>query len=1189
MKRMFTLLMSGLPVSCLLAAAGPLHYSRDIRPILSANCFKCHGPDEETRKAGLRLDQREVAVATNDGITAIVPGNPKASELVRRILSGDPDELMPPPETNKHLTEAEKERLQQWIEQGAEYERHWAFVPPARPELPALRKQGWPLNPIDTFILGKLEAAGLEPAPEADRLALVRRVYLDLIGLPPTVQEAEAFLRDTAPDAYEQLVERLLESDHYGERWARRWLDLARYADSNGYEKDRDRSIWPYRDWVIRALNSDMPFDQFTLEQLAGDMLPSPTLDQLVATGFHRNTMLNEEGGIDPLEYRFHAMTDRVATTGTTWLGLTLGCAQCHTHKYDPITHRDYYQVMALLNNADEPELDMPDPRAIQRQEKHLEQAKTILEELPGQWPLPEPGWEAVAWEAASADNGETPRRLEDESALFAAATPDKAVYTFAFTTTNASVDRLRLDTLTHPDLPSRGPGRVKHGNFVLTGIQVTAAAARGGAQPREVRITSATASIEQPGLGIQKALDGNPGTGWGVHDPNQPLNEDRYAVFTFAKPVEHEGGTRFTVELAQLYGGHHTMGRVRLSLPAVEDPGAPPLAQRRREAFEKAFASWRETTRQAVAAWTPLPAASASANVPSLTALPDGSILASGDTSKSDTYEITFRNLPARITALRLEALPDEQLPAHGPGLTYYEGEKGDFFLTEFILKADGKPVAFKEATESYAKNRFGDNPVSAGLAIDGDRQTGWSVSGRVGERHVAVFVPTSPLDGVVRMELTMHFGRHFASSLGKFRVSVTDAGGRVRALDMAAEAERLLGTSEGTLTEAEWGHLREAFLLQAPEVATEAARIRDLRKRESLTTTLIMRERPPEHPRETFVHHRGEFLQPTKKVMPGVPAVFVEENGSGPRTRLEFARWLFSEDNPLTARVVVNRQWSAFFGRGLVRTVQDFGMQGELPSHPEVLDWLAVEFRDSGWSLKHVHRLIVLSATYRQSSDVSERALGADPDNRLLSRAPRLRLEAEILRDQILKASGLLSEKMYGPPVRPPQPSGVTEVAYGSPKWNPSAGEDRYRRSLYTFQKRTAPFAMFNTFDAPSGEACVALRDRSNSPLQALTLLNDVMLVEAAQALGRQLVEVPTDDAERVRLAFRRVLVRPPNEEEVALMLDFLKAQRARFASGDLDAVAVAGQGDETVERAAWTSLARALFNLDEAVMRN
>jgi hypothetical protein len=990
------------------AATGDVvDFNDQVRPILARHCFKCHGPDEKARKARLRLDVAgEAFKPAGSGERPIVPGRPDEGELVRRIFAEDPDERMPPAEAKLPLSESDRQRLRQWVAQGAKYDVHWAFRPVSAQGIPTTRQTCWVRSPIDAFVLARLEAAGLRPAPEADRATLLRRVALDLVGLPPTPEELDAFLADQSPDAYEKQVDRLLGSPRYGERWARRWLDLARYADTNGYEKDRPRSIWPYRDWAIRALNSDLPFDRFTIEQLAGDMLPGAELAQRVATGFHRNTMLNEEGGIDPLEFRFHAMTDRVATTGTIWLGLTLGCAQCHSHKFDPIPQRDYYQFMALLNNADE--LDMPVPTA------------------------------------------ETARRRREIEA--------------------------RVATLT-ADLPNRFP------------------------------------------------IEGK-----------------------------------------------------------VEPGDAASLAKRRREELGRRFQEWLARASADAVRWTVLDPVRATSNLPHLSIERDGSILASGDQSKRDMYTVSLRSSVRGITAIRLEALPDERLPRGGPGRVFYEGPAGDFFLSELRLTAEGKPVRLVEATSSNPRQ-------AAAPAIDGDPQTGWTIGSDHGREHRAVFRLGAPLPHAGELSVELLFERYYAAGLGRFRISATSDPTPIAASQTPREIEALLLAPTAARKPHEVDRLRRYYLSVAPELATERAAIERLKQQmPQHPSTLVMQERPPENPRPTFVHTRGEFLRPAERAMPAVLSMLPPLPANAPRNRLSLARWLVSGANPLVGRVTMNRQWAAFFGRGLVRTVEDFGYQGARPTHPELLDWLAGALVHQGWSLKAMHRLIVTSATYRQSSRISPELLVKDPDNLLLARGPRLRLEAEMLRDSVLQMRGLLSERIGGPSVFPPQPPGVTtEGAYGPLEWKVSAGADRYRRGLYTFAKRTAPYAMFTTFDAPSGEICVARREVSNSPLQALTLLNDLVFQEGAAALGRMMAEEPGPVPERAARLFRRCLARAPQRDELAMLVQFYRRQKEHIEHKELDASKLAGPGPgDPIERAAWMILARALLNLDEAVTK-
>jgi hypothetical protein len=967
----------------------PVSFSRDVRPILSRYCFKCHGPDDGARQAGMRLDLAEHSLkAADSGMHPLVPGKSGESELIRRILSTDEAEQMPPPAAKFTLTAEQKEILRKWIDQGAKYEAHWAFVAPTKPALPTVKRTEWPRNDLDRFILANLEAEGLSPSPEADRYTYVRRVYLDLIGLPPSPEEADAFVNDQSPDAYEKLVDGLLKSKHYGERWARRWLDLARYADTNGYEKDRQRTIWPYRDWVINALNADMPFDQFTIEQLAGDMLPSATREQIIATGFHRNTMLNEEGGIDPLEFRFHAMTDRVSTTGTAWLGLTIGCAQCHTHKFDPISHDEYYQFFALLNNADEPEAPLPDEAFLKEQDRRKQEAEKLLVELPNAWPVKDDAEKAAA--------------------------------------------------------------------------------------------------------------------------------------------------------------------------------------------LQTAFDAWLTKQRAATVAWTQLTPTKATANVPTLSVESDNIIFASGDTSKLDIYEIELAPADEPTAAILLEALPDLRLPAGGPGMTYYEGPKGEFFLGEIEILGSDKPAKIASATESYAKTASGASAVTAAKTFDGDLQSGWSIDGGQNRRHTAVFVLAEPIPAGQIIKVKLSLGRYYASSLGKFRFWKS-ANNMAVARDLSWDDEALLVKPAAELTTGELAQLKAAFLLQAPELAESTKKIRELQRPQQPLTTLAMKERPANHPRSTFVHHRGEFLQPKHQVQPGAPA-FLPALDKEKSNRLGLAQWLVSKQNPLTARVAVNREWTAFFGKGIVRTVQDFGYQGESPSHPQLLDYLAISFMENGWSLKKLHRQIVLSATYRQDSKASPELLAKDFDNRLLARGPRMRLEAEVIRDELLKASGLLSEKLGGPSVFPPQPASITtEGAYGSIAWKPSEGEDRYRRSLYTFAKRTTPFAMLAAFDAPSGEACLARREASNSPLQALTLLNDEMFLEMAKHLGAEAAKREGSLEDRLTWVWRRCLTRPPTSEE-----------RQLFVTWATEAMASAAGDKKPTDEILLQQFARTLFNVDEMVTK-
>lgn len=1171
------------------ALAAEVDFQREVRPILSGICFKCHGPDEGSRKAGLRLDIREEALKpAKSGKVAIVPGNTDESELVHRLFTSDDDDIMPPPAAKMPLTTAQRETLKQWVAQGAKYTAHWAFVPPKSTPPPEVKRPEWVRNEIDRFILARLEKEGLNPSEQADRYSLVRRVYLDLIGLPPTVEEADAFVKDNSPDAYEKLVDHLLDSPHYGERWARRWLDLARYADTNGYEKDRPRSIWAYRDWVINALNKDMPFDQFTIEQIAGDLLPNPTPQQLIATGFHRNTMLNEEGGADPLEYRFHAMVDRVHVTATTWLGLTMACAQCHTHKYDPIQHTEYYKFMAFMDNADEPLLDIETPEIAKKRKMAEEKIAALEAGLLDQFPAPT----AIEWRVPgevdfASDAGANGEFLKDGSIRVTGKNPDKDSYTLRFEAATNRVTHLQIEAMPDSAVVKGGPGRTDHGNFVVTEVELEIAG-------QKQKFAAAESDFSQDGFPPEGLFDGKQETGWAIAGPDN-LRQHRYVILKLAEPVTVSATAPVVVKLAQQYGGKHTLGRFRVSLGSEQSAGGS-LAEKRKENLDRKFRKWIEAEAPKTVAWQRLHPVEASGDHPTLNVEADDVIFASGDFTKNDTYVLKFASVPKGVTAIRIEVLPDTRLPGNGPGRVFYEGAPGDFFLSNMKVSAgEGAPLLkFKGTSQSFAA---GGN--TADKVIDDDLQSGWSCNGGQGKRHNAVFNLAEPFaGGDLKVEMTME--RYYASALGKFRVWVSTEDGAT-ASELAEDAYAILAAHREpeklkTLVDSdspEKQTMLRAFAQVAPQLAAARKEIDKLRNEEpKFPTTLVMRERDAEHRRKTFRHHRGEFLQTREEVTPGTPAFLPGLPPGAPTNRLGLAEWLVSKENPLTARVLMNRHWEAFFGRGLVRTMEDFGFQGEVPSHPQLLDWLALEFQRQGWSQKKMHKLIVMSATYRQSSKASHDTLERDPNNILLARGARYRIEAELVRDAALTASGLLSENIGGPSVFPPQVPGITtEGAYGPLQWKVSEGQDRFRRSLYTFAKRTAPFAMGTTFDGPSGEACMARRDRSNTPLQALTLLNDEIFMDCARALGRWGAGQAQPPETTIEQMFRRCLTRPPTESEKTKLVNFYKAQIERFNKGDLNASDLAGseKNDHLNEQATWTAVARVLLNLDETITKS
>jgi hypothetical protein len=1023
---------------------------------------------------------------------------------------------------------------------------------------------------------------------------LVRRLYLDLTGLPPSPEEADAFVADSSPAAYEKLVDKLLASKHYGERWARRWLDLARYADTNGYEKDRPRSMWPWRDWIINALNADMPFDEFTIEQLAGDLLPDATTDQLIATGFHRNSMLNEEGGVDPQEYRFYSMVDRVQVTAVTWLGLTMACAQCHTHKYDPIQHAEYYRFMACLNNANEPRLPVKQPEIEEKRERIQKQIDALESALPDKFTMEKNiEWVTPGLATFASDNGTVAEFLADGSFRVEGKIAEKDVYTIKFETSARRVTHVELEAIPDDKISHGGPGNSDSGNFVLNEFEMEIQDHATNAPPRKIKFSSAEADFSQDGFPVANTIDGKVESGWAVGGGQK----QHHAIFAVAEPLELQNDSKVTLRLIQNHGGQHTLGRFRVSL-GRELPEDNLAGERRRDFFNRRFEKWLVEQLPNSANWTRLRPATATSTSPSMTIQPDDSVFVSGDFTKSDHYTVKFHDLPPGLKAIKLEMLPDERLPNHGPGSISYEGPEGDFWLSTFTAKTDGQMLQLTNASESFA------NGVNnAAKAIDDDPQTGWSISGGQGKTQNAVFQFSQGVTITNECELGLLCEKYYAAGLGRFRIWVTtNNNARASALGDEAVAiiakngdpEKLKSVTCATNAQSpERQILVREFAHHAPEFAGARAEIEKLRAQlPQFPTTLVMRERPTENQRHTFVHHRGEFLQTEEEVSPGVPAFLPPLPDDEPKNRLALAKWLVSGKNPLTGRVVMNRQWEAIFGRGLVRTTDDFGYQGELPSNQDLLDWLAVEFVKQGWSQKKILKLMVMSATYQQSSVVTPELHERDPLNILLTRGPRVRLEAEMIRDTGLAASGLLSEKIGGPSVYPPQPPGVsTEGAYGALEWKVSEGPDRYRRGLYTFAKRTAPYAMTTTFDGPSGETCLARRDRSNTPLQALSLLNDTVFMECAQALGKMATTANGDDASRVELLFRRCLTRSPSVEEKTRLTSFYQAQLARFCSGELNAAEIAGtkDADHLNERAAWTALARVLLNLDETITKS
>lgn len=1154
------------------ASAGDSLFEREVYPLLESRCLHCHGP--QTQKAQLRLDSKAIVFEGGLSGPAVTPGDPDGSLIVQRIEGDEHGPRMPL--NADPLSGDEIGIIRDWIAGGAEWpagvgvdvaevSKHWSFEKPVRPEVPQVSNPDWVRNPIDAFILARLEDAGLKPSPQAPWQTLFRRVHLDITGLPPSPGALDRFMAQPGEEALQTVINGLFESPHYGEKWAIPWLDAARYADTNGYEKDRPRSMWPYRDWVINALNADMPFDQFAIEQIAGDMLPNAKPDQIVATGFHRNTMLNEEGGVDVEEFRFESMVDRVGTTGTVFLGLTVACAQCHNHKYDPISQKEYYQLFAFLNNADEVELAIEDPEITAKREAIKRDIAALEGGLENRFPAFDRRW---AWEPLVP--------LNHVSLTGAVLSVDENFI-------QAAGPALKTDThivSAYTEAPEIEGFRIRFKEE---------AAAKG------MEFNAVTLSAFGPdGKGGEAALESA---------------EDEFGgtLYRLAAPLNAEKGVQLVFQLSykdlEAPPGAYAIEAGDLRRPP-EPPGADLTAQRA-ERLDRMFSEWKVRMAARSREWEILRPANLNAgNHTTLTPLEDGSILAEGDNPNNDVYTVDFPAPRRPITALRLETLEDPSLPGGGPGRGVILGD-GNFMLSEISLLAldihgASEPREIPIASISADSGKPNSGPENA---IDGDRGTGWSVDLSKSPPYNAVLVPAEPIELAGNQWLRVTLDQNFIHNhtIGRFRLSAAFEGNDIVSSGLPAEIEAwLLETSPKRADERERA-LRRHFLLTTPELAAAQEEIRQ--RRNSMppyATTLAMDEREG-RPRETRIHHRGEYLQPGPTVKPGVPKVLHPLPGDAPRNRLAFARWLASEENPLLARVVMNRLWHGYFGRGIVETLDDFGTRGAKPTHPDLLDWLAVEFMESGWSLKHMHRLIVDSAVYRQSSAVTPGLMEADPNNEMYARGARFRLPAELVRDAALAAGGLLTRTVGGESVYPPLPPGLGELSYGALSWPTDTGENRFRRGLYTFLKRTNPHPMLTAFDATSRETACVMRNRSNTPLQALTLLNGQTFVEASKALGRRvLAEAPDSTAGRVERLFKLCLSREPGPEETTAVAAFVEKQLRRMEAGELDAEPIARDASDPDlgpidhrrhtlnEVAAWTAAARAVLNLDETITR-
>ena len=1024
--------------------AGP-EYNREVRPILAENCFACHGPDSASRKAKLRLDVRDEAVKSS----AIVPGKPDESEALRRVLSDDAEEQMPPPKTKKVLTREQKELLKQWIAAGAEYQKHWSLIAPTRPSVPTVKDKAWVRNPIDNFVLAKLESAGLTPAPEADRLTLARRLSLDLTGLPPAPDEVEAFVNDTTPDAYEKYVDRLLKSMHWGEHRGRYWLDYARYADTHGIHFDNYREIWAYRDWVIRAFNENKPFDQFTIEQLAGDLLPNRTIDQQVATGFNRCNITTNEGGAISEEYLVLYNRDRTETTAQVWLGMTAGCAVCHDHKFDPISTHEFYSMAAFFNNTTQNAMDgnvkdTPPTVLVPRTEDR-------------------PRWEQVGKELAEL------RKQVEARKQSARGDFDKWLTTAKAEAIAASVpgNGLRL----HAKL-TEGTGDRLH--LTCDG------------KPREL---TATGAAWNAGHIAAKAFRKQPGTAVEIAD---------------AGDFEKDQGFS--------YG-----------------------------------------------AWVKIPK------------VPSGAIFARMDDQHDFRgWDLWVQN--GQIGAHIVNKWPQDALKV----VSKTAVKPGQW--THVFVTYDGKGRA--EGVRVYINGVSQETNFEANALKSTIRTT---VPLKFGQRNT-----TSPLDGLDVQDIRI-YGRTLPPS-------------EVDQLAKATRAAWLAEKPASARTAAEKNELFDWWLVGLDEsFKTMAGRLSDLQREEATirsrgTVAHVMQERPGEP--TAYVLFRGEYDKRRDPVKAGTPKALPPMADDLPRNRLGFAQWLLRPEQPLTTRVTVNRFWQEVFGTGIVRTSGDFGVTGELPSHPELLDWLAVEFRESGWDVKKTFKLIVTSAAYRQSATTTAEKREKDPQNRLLSHGPRYRMDAEMLRDYALAASGTLVRKIGGPSVRPYQPEGVWEavamIGSDTRDYRRDAGDSLYRRSMYTLWKRAAPPASMDILNAPSRETCTVRRERTDTPLQALVTLNDPQFVEAARRLAQTALKDGGDKPEsRLDFMARRLLSRSFRPEEAQVVLKSLDELVGFYKGHTEDAKKLLAVGESKVDPsleastlAAWTMLANELMNLDEVL---
>ncbi|PAY21430.1 hypothetical protein CKO51_00935 [Rhodopirellula sp. SM50] len=1142
LTRVFSVSLLYALVSSIAPAFAPagetaIDFNREVRPLLFNRCVTCHGPDEAERAAGLRLDTAEGAHEDLGGYAAVVPGNPEASELISRVTSDDEDMVMPPSGKGDPLTHAEVALLRTWIEQGGRYAKHWSYEIPLRPPLPEVSDPAWPIGPIDHFTLARMDAEGLHPSPPADRLTLARRVAIDLTGLPPSFERARAFAEDDRADAYEIYVDSLLASPAFGERWARVWLDLARYADSAGYADDPPRTIWAYRDYVIQAINDNMPFDQFTIEQIAGDLLPNPTDEQLIATAFHRNTLTNNEGGTNDEEFRNVAVVDRVNTTMAVWMGTTMACAQCHTHKYDPITQDEYFQFFAFFNSTEDTDKRNESPLLevwSDDQKRRKVELSARIESLQAKLAAPSdrvdqereqwlaqfaspPKWRIA--DVASIDSKRQLKKTDDGWIQAAADEQETDTYQIQIPTSDEPITGLRLET---------SPSQKR--NFVITQLRATwTPQPLAPVQARFVRVDLPGKSRFLHLAEIEVFSEGE-----NVAPHGKATQSSTYAD---AGPERvNDGNTAGDYNKGSV---QHTNGEQD---PWVEiDLGkAMPIDN---------LVLWNRT---------------------------DGG---AAIVERLSGFTVTLLDKERDVVWTSKPETPAKAKHALSP--------------------SGVRTVSFSHASADHEQSGF---PATAVLQTPGGPKTGWAIAPQLGRAHqltVSLDAPTPAAEGVLTVSIAQE-SEHPRHLIDHFRFSVSSDVNLTRWATLPIPIRRIIAKSNDRWNENEASQVKAYFrdiapVLQPWRDELQAARD-ELGKMKPMTSVPVMKELPADKRRVTKVQLRGNYQSTGDVVHEGTPGAFHPIAHADNPSRLDLAHWLVDPENPLTPRVIVNRHWEQLFGVGLVETSEEFGSQGELPSHPRLLDWMAVEFRDSGWDIKRLIKSMVMSATYRQSSVTTPELIAADPANRMLARGPRFRVSAEMVRDQALFVSGLLSDKRFGPPVNPPQPELGLKAAFGSATdWKTSKGEDRYRRGVYTTWRRSSPYPSMAQFDAPNREVCTVRRIRTNTPLQALVTMNDPVYVEAAQSFARNMIREADSAAGRIQYAFETALIRPPSAAEIERLEQLVIAATETYRESTEDAMKMATDpigalpdDADPAEYAAWTVVANVILNLDELLMK-